>query len=203
VADLLWPDADGDAAQQALSTTLHRLRQLLGRDDAIRRQAGRLRLGRKHIWLDVWAVDHLLAQAERDVGGSRVTDESWARSATLTERAVRLYGGDFLGDDPECPWAARQAERIRHRFLAQLQAIARHWQARGEPERVVECYRRALDIHPCSEECCRALMQAYQHLGRRDEALSVYTRCTTLLQETLGIHPSPQTVAILQTLKTS
>lgn len=202
VADLLWPDADGDAAQQALSTTLHRLRRLLGSDDAVRRQAGRLSLGRKHCWLDVWAVDHLLGQAERAVAGPRVTDRSWTRSAQLTEMAVRLHGGDFLADDPECPWAARQGERIRHRLLARLQAVARHWQERGEPEKAVECYRRALDIHPCSEECCRALMRAYQHLGRRDEALSVYTRCTTLLQETLGITPSPQTVALLQILKT-
>ena len=31
LADALWPDAEGDAAQQALATTLHRLRGLIGR----------------------------------------------------------------------------------------------------------------------------------------------------------------------------
>ena len=41
LTEALWPDADGDAAHQALSTTLHRLRRLIGR------QAGELRLRRQ------------------------------------------------------------------------------------------------------------------------------------------------------------
>jgi tetratricopeptide (TPR) repeat protein len=147
LADLLWPDADGDAAQQALSTTLHRLRQLLGHEAAIRPQAGRLSLDRRTCWVDLWALDHLLTQAERAIAGSRPGIQAWTQSAQWTERAM--------------------------------------------------------DIHPCSEECCRALMQAYQRLGRRDEALAVYHRCSRHLEGHLGTRPSPQTLVLLEVLKST
>jgi hypothetical protein len=44
IMDALWPEADGDLAQQSFSTTLHRLRQLLGYEGAIQRQEGKLTL---------------------------------------------------------------------------------------------------------------------------------------------------------------
>lgn len=37
LAEVLWPDSDGDAAHQALTVTLHRLRRLLRHDDGISR----------------------------------------------------------------------------------------------------------------------------------------------------------------------
>ena len=102
---------------------------------------------------------------------------------------------------PTSPWAVSFAERVRDRLLLQVQKIARHWAQAGEWDRVVSCYIRAADIHACSEECCRGLMVAYQHLGRRDEALAVYQRCTRTLNTRWGISPSPQTVALLNSLK--
>jgi len=65
---------------------------------------------------------------------------------------------------------------------------------------VAECYKRALDIDACCEECCRSLMRAYERLGRRDAALAVYRCCWKNLADR-GIRPSPQTVALLESLK--
>jgi DNA-binding SARP family transcriptional activator len=200
LSDLLWPDADGDAAQDALATTLHRLRQLLTYD-AIRRQAGRLSLDRHHCWVDVWALDRMLVRAEDLVAGPNPTEQAWRESAQWTERAVRVYGGDFLADDPESPWSESFAERVRDRLLLQVQKIARHWLQGGNWDLAVACYKRATNIDACSEECCRGLMMAYQHLGRRDEALAVYQRCTRILDARWGVTPSPQTVALLNSLK--
>src|SRR5262249_10329627 len=56
VMDALWPDAEGDAARVALASALHRLRGLLGREQAILRQEGLLSLDSRHCWVDVWAV---------------------------------------------------------------------------------------------------------------------------------------------------
>ncbi len=42
IADLIWPDSDGDAASSSLRTTLHRLRKLLGHEEAIRLHDGKL-----------------------------------------------------------------------------------------------------------------------------------------------------------------
>ena len=119
----------------------------------------------------------------------------------MTERALRLYQGDFLGDDRDASWAASFAERVRERVFRQIQKIGRHWAQSGDWVKAVACYKRAADIHGCSEECCRALMQAYRELGCRDEALAVYQRCTRTLNTRWGISPSPQTVALLNSLK--
>ena len=51
VMDALWPDAEGDAARVALASALHRLRSLLGREQAVVRQEGQLSLdGRRAGW---------------------------------------------------------------------------------------------------------------------------------------------------------
>jgi DNA-binding SARP family transcriptional activator len=169
--------------------------------DAIRRQAGRLSLDRRHCWVDVWALDHMLGRAEHLVAGLNPSGEAWAQSAQWTERAVRLYHGDFLADDSESPWAVPFADRVRDRVLLQIRKIARHREQTGDWAEVIACYKRAAEIHACSEECCRGLMLAYAHLGRRDEALAVYQRCTQVLNTRWGIAPSPQTVALLNSLR--
>ena len=55
VADLLWPEAEGDRALDALEAALRRLRQLLGDAEAIQLAGGVLRLNRTRVWVDVWA----------------------------------------------------------------------------------------------------------------------------------------------------
>lgn len=61
----LWPDLDGDAAQNALDTTLHRLRKLLRVDDAILVQLSKLSLNPAKVWVDVWAFERLANRCER------------------------------------------------------------------------------------------------------------------------------------------
>ncbi len=50
--DALWPDADGDAAHTAFTTTLYRLRQLVGQSALILRNR-QLSLDPEHLWCDV------------------------------------------------------------------------------------------------------------------------------------------------------
>lgn len=99
LADVLWPDADGDAAAQALATTLFRLRKLIG-EKVIKRQDGRLTLDSSACWVDCWAFERLSNEA----AGIRVT-----RIASLR----KLYQGSFLGDDDDAIWAMPMRERLR------------------------------------------------------------------------------------------
>ncbi|MBY0578020.1 MAG: hypothetical protein K2P57_03140 [Burkholderiales bacterium] len=52
ICDELWPDAEGDRAHQSFTTTLKRLRQLLGHHHAIRLQAGRVTLDPRYCRVD-------------------------------------------------------------------------------------------------------------------------------------------------------
>jgi hypothetical protein len=76
LADILWPDLDGDAARNVLHVTLHRLRKALSDEAAITRTASRYRL-RDGAVVDAWDMRTLLAAAD---------------SGTLNERERRHLG---------------------------------------------------------------------------------------------------------------
>ncbi len=55
IADLLWPESDGDSAHSAFKTTMHRLRQILDCPEAIIVKGGRVSIDQKIVWVDAWA----------------------------------------------------------------------------------------------------------------------------------------------------
>jgi hypothetical protein len=65
LADALWPDAEGDASQRALTTTLHRLRKLVG-NDAVLRQSAHLSINPRHCWVDCLQLRELGREADMD-----------------------------------------------------------------------------------------------------------------------------------------
>jgi DNA-binding SARP family transcriptional activator len=172
VADALWPDAAGDAAHRALASALHRLRGLLGRDGAVVRQDGHLSLDRRSCWVDVWAVEHLLAG-------------SGAREQPL-RRALDLYRGPFLdGEGSELPQAAALADGLR----------------RTDAQKAADWYEEGLRVDPCAEDVCRSLMTTYHKLGRPAAVREAYERCRSALAERLGGALSAETERIFRFLR--
>ena len=96
LADQLWPDADGFDAYRAFTTTLHRLRRLLGTHDAVRLCAGRLTLDSQVCTVDAWVFERALRGAA---------------DADAIEAVLDTYPGPFLADDPG-PWALAARERL-------------------------------------------------------------------------------------------
>ncbi|MGH2671131.1 MAG: AfsR/SARP family transcriptional regulator, partial [bacterium] len=82
LADLLWPDAEGDAAYRALITTLQRLRRLLGEPRAITFQDGCLSVDGRQVWVDAWAFERALGKTAQPQGQDALSN---------VERALRLY----------------------------------------------------------------------------------------------------------------
>ena len=201
LTEVLWPDADGDAAHQALSTTLHRLRRLLGHEGALVRHDGTISLVHGHCWVDLWAVERMTARAESAIGRSPVRDHEWAASVRWTDRAVTLYRGEFLTGDPAMPWAAAAGDRLRERLLRQLRKLGHLWESIGDWEEAAQCYERAVEINDCAEEFYRRLMLAYQRLDRRSDAILAYQRCRKQLSAVLGIAPSAETEGLHRSLQ--
>lgn len=101
LADTLWPEAEGDAAAQALATTLFRLRKLIG-EHVIRRQENRLTLDSALCWVDCWAFERLS------------TENSGTPIALAKLR--KLYQGLFLDGADDAPWAHPLRERLHARY---------------------------------------------------------------------------------------
>jgi DNA-binding SARP family transcriptional activator len=196
LAEALWPDAEGDAAHQAFAVTLHRLRQLLGSTDAVVLRGGRLGLDPAACWVDAWAFERLLVQAEAAEREGR-----GARARALTEHALALYRGPFLGGDAGAAWAVPLRERCRRRFLRRVTRLAQALEAAGEWPAAIDAYERGLEADELAEELYQGLMGCYAKTGRRADGRAVYERCRRVLGATLGVTPSPETEALLRTLR--
>ena len=195
IADALWPGADGDAAHHSFETTLYRLRKLIGHEKVIRFREGRITLDDRYCWVDLWAFDHILeeADAQRKKG---LTDHF----IHLAEKALELYRGSFLAGETEQPWVLSLRERLRSEFLRNMRWLGHSWEKDGQWEKALERFQRGLEIDDLAEEFYQHLMVCYDQLGRRTEALSVYTRCRRTLSAALGVEPSARIEAIYKSL---
>ncbi|MEZ5581649.1 MAG: hypothetical protein R3F37_01650 [Candidatus Competibacteraceae bacterium] len=144
IADTLWPDAEGDNAQQALTTTTHRLRRLLRHEQALGVSDGRLFLDPRYCWVDVWNLERHLNEALGCV--SQIHDASKPEQLKpLTQILLKEYRGSFLGQDTE-PWAIKTRERLRDKYLKCLNELGATWKARGDQEMVRACYEQRLEV---------------------------------------------------------
>jgi LuxR family maltose regulon positive regulatory protein len=185
--DALWPDAEGDAARVALASALHRLRVLMGHEQAIVRQEGQLSLDQRSCWIDVWAVEHLLRRAE-------------AGQMESLRKAVDLYRGAFLdGYEVELPQATTLADTPRRRLLREIVRAARLC-AENDRQQSVDWYEHALRVDPCAEDVYRSLMEAYHALGRSAAVEESYQRCRAALAAHRGTSPSSETEAVRKAL---
>jgi DNA-binding SARP family transcriptional activator len=191
LADALWPEADGDAALQSLRTTLHRLRSLAGREDAVKVREGRVSLDDRLCWIDAWAFERLLGEA----------DGCDSRAALpLLEKAVGFYQGYFMGREMEEPWLMAAGERLRSKFLRGVEKLGSFWSKGGEWEKARECYRKGLEVDGLAEEFCQGAMVCCRNLDLKAEALSLYKSFEKRLKKELDIAPAAKTRGIRDSL---
>jgi len=145
--DALWPDADGDSARQALSTTIHRLRRLIGYEQTLQRQGGKLSLDQR-CWTDVWIFERLLAGSESAISHRQKDKRRWTEILESTEKALALYQGSFLSGDDEVPWAVAFGERLRRQWIRRLGELGERCESPRECQKAVDCYEKAAEIQP-------------------------------------------------------
>jgi DNA-binding SARP family transcriptional activator len=195
ITDALWFEADGDMVQQSFSSALHRLRQLLGYERAIVRQEGKLTLEDKFCWVDLWAFEAILEEADGQWKKERVD-----KAIELTEKAIEMYKGPFLAKEIEQPWTISMRERLRSKFLRNVEKLGKYWQQSSQWERTLDCYLRGLEIDDLVEEFYFGLMTCYHYLDRKTDALAVYHRYKKTLSSLPGIESSAKIEALYKSL---
>jgi DNA-binding response OmpR family regulator len=195
----LWPDAEGDSAKVSFDSNLHRLRKLIGIDDALTLSEGKLSLDPARCWVDVWAFEELLTCIDRTA--HERPGPSSPSYAELVKELLRLYTGQFLEKDSQEPWAVAARDRLAAKFLRAVATLGACLEQGKEWEEAVALYSRALELDNLSEGLYRRLMVSYRELGETAEALKVYRRCRDMLSIVLGLSPSAETEAIRSTLQ--
>lgn len=195
LTESLWPDALGDAAHSAYTTTLSRLRRLLGSDRAVEVQGHKVSLNRRYFWVDAWLFEDLC----RKIDALRKKGDREGMVQRM-EEAAELYGGPFLSADEEF-WTISTRESLQSRFLKLVEGLGEELENDGDLAKAVECYEKALRTDDLIEEFYQRLMKCYENEGRHAEALNTYFRCKKTLHGRLGVTPSGKTQAVYEALK--
>lgn len=195
LTELLWPDADGDLTHQSFTSTLNRLRKILGAEEALALKEGRLSLSDRHCWVDTWAFQRFVELAEK-------ARKECNRDETIRhfEHALHLYRGSFLPfEEPD--WAISTREKLRSSFLGAVTRSGRLFEESNRWEEAISCYGKGLEADDLAEELYRRLMICHLRQGREAEALSVYRRCRRTLSSVLGVKPSSETQEIADSIR--
>jgi len=191
IADALWPEADGDLAHKSVATTLWRLRKLIGYPDAIQLSNKKLTLDPRYCWVDVWAFERIIRQAE-SAWKQGMIENDMAYAISMVQNALDIYQGPFLAAEANGYWAISLRERLQNRFLRTVKRLCEYWKQIGQHENAVECFQRSIEVDDLAEDFYQDLMTCYWQLGRRTDALSIYDRYKETVSTKLGVEPSPE-----------
>ena len=200
LADALWPHMEADYAYKSFTATLHRLRRSLEAEDALVLRDGRLTLNKAMIWMDTWALEHLLDDFETARRSASALDGEVLRRK-FVEDVLAIYRGPFLPDESDQPSYIACREQIRARLLRALSHAARGLQEAGIPEAAADIYLRFIEVDELCEPLHRQLMLCYERCGTPMDALTTYERLRMILSTRLKTMPSSETQALYARLK--
>lgn len=201
MCDMLWPDSDGDAAESALSTTLHRLRKLLKNDQAVKLEDGRISLNQRICWADIWHLQALLDNLNAALQAGHEFKELDPSTLSMLRKAIALHSGEFLAEEtPEKQWAIPMRDQLREGVAGCCLRIGEILENLERQEEALFLYRQGRKIDPLNETFYQSLLACYSRLGRRSEAIREYRRCRQILAEHLDCEPSARTRALYESL---
>lgn len=195
--DALWPDTEGDKAKCALDTTLHRLRKLLGYEQAVQIQDRKLSLNSQLCWVDIWCAENLLSQIEILTNH---TSKSCEQAMLLQQQLVSIHKGHFLNSDSEHSSIICYRERLLNRMFNRFKQLGRYLEEHAEWDRASILYQQMLEIDDRQEATYQRLMICYQNLGLIADAITIYERCRANLATYYGISPSAEMEALCENL---
>jgi DNA-binding SARP family transcriptional activator len=180
--EALWGDDPPKTATTSLQNFVSQLRKLVGADLLVTKAPGyALQIAPEQ--LDLNRFVELVASAR--------TAEP-AEAAVRLRDALALWRGEPLADLTYESFAANEIGRLEELRLAALEqrldvdlALGRHDDVSAELELLVAA-------HPLRERLRGQLMLALYRAGRQAEALQAYHKARKVLDEELGIDPSPE-----------
>jgi len=193
LSDKLWPDSDGDTARNCLQVAVHRLRKLLGHEDAVLVHDRKLHLNRKLCWVDLWDFE---AEAA-NLSSTPVESEEIASRAA---RVLQLYRGHLFAHEVEQAWMLGPRDRVRCAWLDLVRQLGRYHELRAEWQAAFHVYQRAVELDPIAEDIYRRLMVCQHAMGWSNEAVITYRCCRKQLAAVLGAAPSAETERLYQVL---
>ncbi len=184
---LFWPDSHPTAARTNLSRVLYLLQQSLPDPTLVRREEDHLALDPARVWVDTWALNHLLTLPYPTL--------DTLRQATGLYRGAFLEGFELPSAGEYQIWMLRERHAWERRFLSLLTVLMDREEMAGHLAQAIQWAQRYLELDELAEPVHRRLIHLYGALGDREAASRQFTRCAEVLERELGVEPLPETRA--------
>lgn len=203
LAEALWGEGAAEKSKKHLRQALWHLQTALVEPQGQGASAEMLTVGRdwvqlnacEGIWLDVSEFERAFSEVEATPG--KLLGEAQAEALRA---AVALYSGDLLEGCYQ-DWCLFERERLQNAYLLMLDKLVAYSLARGEFERG-QTYGALLLRHDRARERAHRQMMRMQYLsGDRTAALRQFERCTSALEEELGVEPDRRTLALYRQIR--
>ena len=212
---LFWPESDSAHGRAVLRRTLIHLRHTLIKG-AGEQDSPHLMIEHESLGFDFASnFDLDLRTLESASTLARLSSRAGARSQGLSlqdvdqlQAATSFYRGGFLegfslNDAPDFDdWASMQREVYHRRVHQVFDRLSQLQFEGGDMTSAIETVTRWLTLNPLNEEAHRLLIQAHFAAGNREAALQAYENCRAILARELGIEPTPQTLTLVEQLRT-
>ncbi|MEJ2313156.1 MAG: BTAD domain-containing putative transcriptional regulator [Gemmatimonadales bacterium] len=185
---LFWPELDETSARHALSQALSVMRSELGDRVLNSKYRRTIELDPQRLWCDV--------RAFREAGSDGRHSE-----------ALDLYGGPlldgfFLRQAPDFEeWLESERSRLARAAASAAIELARTATAEGDWTEGRGWAERAIALDPYAEPAWRALIRCLEGSGDAAGALLAYERMARRFGADLGIEPSDDTRALVESIR--
>lgn len=189
IAEALWPAASA-GADENVRYLVHLVRRRLepqrpprGRSMSVECLGGAYSLS-PGVWVDAHAFEELvgaglgaLHDGEREVALARLG------------RALELYRGEFLADEPYADWAIMERERLSAIAADALHSAADIYEQRRELGSALDYARRLVEMDRYDSDVQLRVIRLCLRCGRRSEAARRFGAFRSLLLRDFGEEP--------------
>jgi YVTN family beta-propeller protein len=193
LATALWGDRRPPGGAATIQTYVFHLREALEPDRArgararvLVTQRGGYRLDTDGAVVDAREFETL---ARAGIAGAR--DGIYEQALDQLESALGLWRGDVLADVAELADVAPVAARLTELRLTAIEARIDALLGLGRHQLVVGELDELIALHPLRERLHAQRMLALYRCGRQADALAAYRHARRILQDEIGVDPSP------------
>ena len=189
--DAIWANDPPDGAGTTIRSYVSRLRSTLGDGGTIAANASGYALHVDADTIDAAVFERLVRGANDDLASGRPRP-----AAEELARALSMWRGRAFGDLSDDGPLRVEAERLDE---LRLHAVEQRFEANlalGNAAELVDELEAAVAQYPFRERLWRLLMLGLYGSGRQADALAAYQRARMMLDDQLGIDPSPELQAL-------
>ena len=197
VCSAMWPKSEPEVARKNFYTIWSQLKRALSLPDGtcpylIRHQLS-CNLEQRYVKSDVMRLNEIC----RELFFGKPDHNVWAE---LYGEIDQDFASDLMPSENQNSLIIEAREACRTRLIDALVAATGSITQYGEPQQGIWFARAALEHDDTREDAYAALMRAQIACGQRTAAISTYLACQRVLSEKLGVDPSPETVALYESL---